>query len=358
MTCVLEQVIIVDEQLRQLIPPLTAEERSRLEQNLLRDGCLHPLVVWAEQSVLLDGHHRKEICDRHGIEYKVCELSLDDRNEAQRWIIEHQFGRRNLTPYQRAELALKLKPLIAEKATRKRLANLREGDTTPERQDSDSREIDNNRQLAKAVGISHDTLAKADYIARHGDDQTQEKLRRGETSIHAEYTKLKEPHVARNSGDNEWYTPEDHIRRALSVMGGIDLDPASSAAANAVVDAARFFTAQDDGLLQPWHGRVWMNPPFAQPLIQQFCEKLVAHHRAGDVPQAVVLVNNATETRWFQLLLGAASAVCFPAGRIRFWHPNKQSAPLQGQALLYLGPRIEAFTQAFSDLGSVCHVVR
>jgi len=343
-----QSAFIVDKEFHGLIPPLTEEERRGLEENLLTDGCLDPLIVWAEQNILLDGHNRKEICDRYGIDYGVREIRLPSRDDAKKWIIAHQFGRRNLTPYQRAELALALKPLISPG----------QGARTELRQESDK--VDTKRTLACIAGVSHNTIAKADYIAQHGDEETKEKLRRGEPTINAEYKKLKEPaaHVSHNSGDNEWYTPAAYVDAAREVMGCIDLDPASSATANGVVKATRFHSAEDDGLAGDWSGRVFMNPPYAQPLVQQFCEKLVAGVQTGDVPQAVVLVNNATETRWFQGLLSVASAVCFPAGRVKFWHPEKESAPLQGQAVLYCGDRIEAFTAAFRQFGSVCHVAR
>ena len=160
--------------------------------------------------------------------------------------------------------------------------------------------------------------------------------------------------LVHNSGDFEWYTPADYVEAARVVMGAIDLDPASTPTANAVVQARQFYSLEDDGLAHDWYGRVWMNPPYVNALVTQFSEKLAESVKAGTVTAAIVLVNNATETRWFRTLSDRATAICFPTGRVRFWKPEQASdAPLQGQAVIYIGSDRATFCQRFSDFGLV-----
>lgn len=159
-------------------------------------------------------------------------------------------------------------------------------------------------------------------------------------------------HVS-SSGENEWYTPPEYIEAARQVMGSIDLDPASCEAAQANVKAKRFFSIDQDGLSQAWFGNVWLNPPYSKDCIGLFAEKLV--FEANRFDQAIVLVNNATDTEWFHKIAAIASAICFLQGRVRFFNKDgkRANAPVQGQAVIYIGPGVQRFINRFCGLGFV-----
>jgi ParB family chromosome partitioning protein len=165
-----------------------------------------------------------------------------------------------------------------------------------------------------------------------------------------------DPHISYNSGENEWYTPQKYIDLAFEVMGNIDLDPASTEEANRVIQASKYFNKDQDGLKQEWYGRVWMNPPYAQPLIEDFCKKLISEIKSKNTTEAIVLVNNATETQWFQNLCQLAQSICFPKGRVKFWSPTSISAPLQGQVIIYFGDNKDKFAKVFKVKGVLANV--
>lgn len=159
-------------------------------------------------------------------------------------------------------------------------------------------------------------------------------------------------HLARNTGNAEWYTPPEYLDIARKVMSGIDVDPASSEIAQATVQAETYFTADDDGLAQDWVGRVWLNPPYRRWVIDRWIDKLQEQITAGNVTEWLVLVNNSADTRWAQQLLHMASAVCFLRGRIRFLTPDGVlGAPLQGQMLCYGGDNVYKFAAATRGKG-------
>ena len=105
--------MIIDAEFKALIPALTQDEFSQLEENVLRDGIQDPLKIW--NGTLIDGHNRYEIAQRHGLTFSTTEMNFASRDDVIEWIIKNQFGRRNLSAYDRSLLALKLKPIIAAK---------------------------------------------------------------------------------------------------------------------------------------------------------------------------------------------------------------------------------------------------
>ena len=116
-----EQVIVIREDFKKLIPELTGEEFKQLEANILSEGIRDPLVVW--NGYLVDGHNRYTIATQHGLEYKMVSKEFKDGNAVKEWMILNQFGRRNLSNYQRSVLALQLEDVFREKAKENHVLN-------------------------------------------------------------------------------------------------------------------------------------------------------------------------------------------------------------------------------------------
>lgn len=178
-------MIRIDPEFQSLIPPLEPAELEQLEVNISNDGCRDALTVW--QGWLLDGHNRYDICTRRKIAYSTYEIDLPDRDSAKVWVIKNQFGRRNLSAYTRAELALKLEVIIAAKAKE----NQRKGGNAQKvgRQISD-KPLDTKKEVAKAAKVSHDTIAKVKVIDAKAAPEVKAKLRQGETTINREYKRI------------------------------------------------------------------------------------------------------------------------------------------------------------------------
>jgi ParB family chromosome partitioning protein len=120
------------------------------------------------------------------------------------------------------------------------------------------------------------------------------------------------------------------------------------------IQAAEYFTRSDNGLSKNWHGRVWLNPPYSQPDIQKFIEKLVGELNANRATEAILLTHNYTDTSWFHHAESAAAAICFTRGRIKFLDANDEAcAPTQGQAFFYYGNNTDGFRSVFNELGFI-----
>jgi len=202
--------LLVDPEFKKLITPLDPNELKELEESILKEGCRDALVVWKETDTLLDGHNRLEICKRLDKPYQIKLISLPDRDAAKIWIINNQFARRNLSPYQRSVLALKLEEIIAAKAKENQATST--GGAHPQLcQNSDKAAIDTKKELAKVARVSHDTIAKVKKIESKASPEQKEKLAKGEATINQVYVQVHRQEVKEQIKQTQWPTGKYRI---------------------------------------------------------------------------------------------------------------------------------------------------
>ena len=146
----------ISPEFKALIPPLSPDEYSQLEQNLLAHGCRDPITLWRDK--IIDGHNRFEICTKHGIPYRTVKLRFPSGDAAKLWILENQLGRRNLTDAMRIELAARKVEYTGKKEHIL-------------------------QHIAKAANLSHRTVQRYMRIKNHGGEELMSKLLSGEYTI-------------------------------------------------------------------------------------------------------------------------------------------------------------------------------
>jgi phage N-6-adenine-methyltransferase len=320
----------------QLLPDLSDDEFAQLKADIAERGIFVP-IEYDEAGNVLDGHHRLRICAELGIE---------------RWPSLVRSGFADDAAKRSHARALNLARRHLNQAQRRALIEDQLRDTPAQ----------SNNSIAQALGVSDTTVGSVRADLETGSQIGNLETIKGKDGKNypAKRAKLKSkfhdgagpPRGTAFTGNNEWFTPPAFVDRARDAMRGIDLDPASHPHAQQWIAAAEYFTAENDGLAHDWRGRVWMNPPYASALISLFVEKLVAEYRKGRVSEAVMLTHNNTDTSWFHEAAGAATAFCFPKGRIGFIDTlGARNSPTQGQVFCYFGPEPRRFFDAFVGVG-------
>jgi len=179
----------IDPELKALMPPLTEDEFKRLETSILTEGCRDALVVWGD--VLVDGHNRYEICTKHGVKFETIQKEFETREDAKKWIITNQIGRRNLTPFQRVEFALQLEEMYVEEARRRQATST--GGAAPQLR-VNFPEADKARardKIGEIAGVSGKQVDKVKKVLLEAPEEVVEKARKGEISINKAYDVIK-----------------------------------------------------------------------------------------------------------------------------------------------------------------------
>lgn len=146
---------------------------------------------------------------------------------------------------------------------------------------------------------------------------------------------------------DEYGTPPSVVRPLARAVGGFDVDPASGAEPSPL--ASTRFDEDDDGLSHPWHGTVWLNPPFSEK--RAFVEKAREEVRAGRAETVVTLLPVDTSTALFHEHVAAASVVCFREGRLSFFGGDRN--PNFGVLLAVYGDVPELLLDALDREGTV-----
>lgn len=181
--------IIIDKEFESLIPPLTADEFSQLEENCVKDGIREPLVVWKQDdgnSILIDGHNRFKIIAKHMLHYTEIWKQFKNRDEAKAWIIRNQLGRRNIDKWIKFDMAKELEALEKIKAKERQGTRT---DIVPTLAQSDTGKT--RDKISAQIGVSHGTYDKMKAIDESNDEKLKEQVRSGDVSINQGYRIVK-----------------------------------------------------------------------------------------------------------------------------------------------------------------------
>ena len=183
-----EHTPVVLPEMAELLPPLSEEQLGALETDLLKNGCYTSIIV-NEDLVVIDGHNRKSLCDKHGLPYQMLVFAFDDLLEAKQWALDTQKGRRNLDKWELGKIALKLKPEIEARAK----ANMSAGGQAYRPSEEGSATlpnlppVDTRKELADSVGLGERTMGKVMQIDEHAPAAVKEALDKKELSINQGY---------------------------------------------------------------------------------------------------------------------------------------------------------------------------
>ena len=236
--------LTIDSEFRDLLPPLSEEQKQELEKDIVKNGCINSLTVW--NNILIDGHHRHDICIRNKIQFDIVVMEFKDRLEAMEWIWRHQKNRRNLNKYELAQIALKFKPVIEAKAKENQLSNLKQNTVltkSSKRNEDENHDLDkqnslqqisdktNNeenlieegkeeiipintrKEIAKIAGVSEDTIHKVEVIEEKAPEEIKQQVKKGELTINSAYVLTKSAIETKKKNEENERLYEDQLEK-------------------------------------------------------------------------------------------------------------------------------------------------
>ena len=189
--------IIVLEELKAYIEPLTPDEHDALERSLLAEGCRDALVLWGD--ILVDGHNRYGICQKHGLPFQTVQnprfASMED---VHLWMIDQHLGRRSLSDFQRGVLALRKREIVAQRRSRAQAEKLSPAEALPADEAHDDtaqasalaavlqpKPLQSREDIARAARLSASQVGMIEKIQKQAAPEVVAAVRAGDISLNA-----------------------------------------------------------------------------------------------------------------------------------------------------------------------------
>ena len=192
--------ITVNEKLKAYIDPLTPDEHAALERSILAEGCRDALVLWGD--VLVDGHNRYGICQKHGLPFQTVQNTrFQSMEDVHLWMIDQHLGRRSVSDFQRGVLALRKREILAERRAQAIAATasledaatdslddatpLRPGPTPPNGAAPEPNPLKSRADIAKAARLSNSQVVQIEKIQKQAAPELVAAVKSGVISINA-----------------------------------------------------------------------------------------------------------------------------------------------------------------------------
>jgi len=181
-----QRMPVVLPEMEQLLPPLSAEQFSALEGDILENGCYAHIIV-NKDMVIVDGHNRFRICEKHGLPFRMLVFLFADLLEAKRWALDTQRGRRNLSLWELGQIALKLKPEFEAAAKQNQGLRSDLSVNSPKAYTP----TDTRKEMAHSVGIGEQAMGRITQLAEDAPMPLKDALDRKEVSVNRAWKILK-----------------------------------------------------------------------------------------------------------------------------------------------------------------------
>ena len=194
--------IQIDEELENLLPKLEVEKYNLLRADIIKNGCVNPIIVW--NGLIVDGHNRYRICKENNIEFKTKEMNFANKQEAMIWAWTTQKARRNVDDGTLFRIAEKFRPYYEQKAKERQIEagknfgkSFQKSEKTIDEKDNNNsqlcmksdkaKKIDTIQELAKIAGTGRDTMNKVIQIQKHAPEPIKDAVESNVISINKGY---------------------------------------------------------------------------------------------------------------------------------------------------------------------------